>query len=107
MPVLRYSGQCIELSDAGFLLDGDDWTPATAEALAERHGVGPLNGRQWRLIALCREEAARGKECPTLERILELAELDAPAVDEMFAGEARRILAALAGLAGPLCRRSS
>lgn len=105
MPVVVHAGKRIEVSEAGFLLDGDCWTPSIAEGLARLHGVECLRGSHWRLVTLCREEAARSGACPTVDHMRKLSGMSLEALDELFAGDVRRVLAALAGLAGPLCEK--
>jgi tRNA 2-thiouridine synthesizing protein E len=106
MPVLEYAGRCIEVNQAGYLLDGDEWTPEVAEAMAKKRGLERLGGQHWKLITLCREEAVRCGCRPSPRRLSELSGVAPEVLDSLFAGNTRALLAALAGLRGPLTESS-
>ena len=105
MPVLEYAGRCIEVDEAGYLLDGDEWTPEIAEAMAMHKGLSQLTEQHWKLIALCREEAAGGPR-PRMSRLSEISGVSSEVLRSLFGASAASLLPALAGLPGPLAEES-
>ncbi|WP_428842644.1 TusE/DsrC/DsvC family sulfur relay protein, partial [Mammaliicoccus sciuri] len=49
MSTLLIDGQEIALDKDGFLVELSDWSPATAEALAEREEL-PLSAEHWEIL---------------------------------------------------------
>ena len=47
MPTLRYHGGSFQTDEDGFLLNGAQWTPETAEAIARGAGIGRLTDKHW------------------------------------------------------------
>jgi len=76
------------------------WTPDQAEALAREAGIPRLTDRHWKVIALCREEAARCGDRPGTERISELSGFDREELLRLFPGEPGRLAARIAGISG-------
>lgn len=62
--ILDLAGITVHVDDDGRLIDPAAWTPAIAEALARRHGIGTLTDRHWRILAQLRENAARHTAVP-------------------------------------------
>jgi len=69
MPTLDCFGTVVNVDEDGYLEDGEDWTPEVAETLARRAGIARMTDRHWKVIAQCREDAARGGEPLDSERI--------------------------------------
>jgi len=78
--------------------DGRPWSPEVATARARRAGLPALRPRHWKVIAACREEAARTGRCPRLERLSVLTGLAPPELLLLFPGEAEALVARIAGL---------
>ena len=75
----------------------EEWTPAAAEQRAAELGLAPLGERRWRLLAACREEAARTGRVPDLGALARLTSLTTTEIARLFG---RTALAAIADLAG-------
>ena len=59
MPTLRFHDGEIQTDEDGFLLNGNQWTPEVADAIAKGIGIQELTDKHWKVIAQCREDAAR------------------------------------------------
>ena len=86
-----------QLDVEGFLIDGSSWTPEIAEAIARRAGIDSLGDKHWRVVALCREEAARRGRSPDLQRLCSLAALDLAALCHLFGADPGPTIARIAG----------
>ncbi len=75
-----------------------EWTPEDALRLAREAGLGRLGDHQWKVIASCREEAARCGCAPTLVRIAALTGFDVPGLERLFPGETEALIVRLSGL---------
>jgi sulfur relay (sulfurtransferase) DsrC/TusE family protein len=76
------------------------WTPDQAEALARDAGIPRLTGRHWKIITLCREEAARRGDGPGIDRICALSGFNRDELLRLFPGKPERVVALIAGLSG-------
>ena len=76
------------------------WTPDQAEALARDAGIPRLTGRHWKVITLCREEAARSGHRPGIDRIRELSGCSRDELLRLFPCEPDRLAALIAALSG-------
>ena len=76
------------------------WTPDQAEVLARDAGIPRLTDRHWKVITLCREEAARSGGRPGIDRISELSGFNRDELHRLFPGEPDRLAALIAGLSG-------
>lgn len=90
-----------QVDGEGFLLDQARWTPELAELLARGAGIDPLTDKHWKVIALCREEAARGGVLSDSSTIARLAGFDEVQLRELFPGDPVRLAARIAGLSHP------
>lgn len=78
-----------------------EWTPEVAELLARSAGIDRLTDKHWKVLALCREEAARGGCLSDLGEISKLAGMDEARLHELFPGDPARLVARIAGLPRP------
>lgn len=91
----------IRVDDEGFLTNVLDWTPEIAEEIAHRAGIAILTADHWKVIAACREDAARRGVPPELPRIVDLTGLDTKALHALFPREPVRLAVQIAGLRKP------
>lgn len=77
---------------------GGEWSPEDVPALARGEGIAALCDRHWKVIATCREEAARTGRPPGQGRLEALTGLDADALEQLFPGDVESIVARIAGL---------
>lgn len=75
-----------------------DWSPAEADAAARAAGIGPLGDRHWKILATCREEAARSGRAPGLARIEALTGVDDAELHVLFPGDAASLITRIAGV---------
>lgn len=101
MPTLRFNDGSIQTDEDGFLLNGNQWTPAIAEAIASSSGIDRLTDKHWKVIAQCREEAARGGQTLGAGRISTMSGLDGTELMRLFPGDPEKLIARIAGLPRP------
>ena len=101
MPTLVCAGRTVQIDAHGFLLDGSQWTPEVAEHLARAVGIDPLTDRHWKVIALCREDAARQRRQPGLRRLSRLVHYGAEELNHLFLERANELIPLIAGLSRP------
>ena len=101
MPTLDCEGHIVQTDDRGYLLDGSQWTPEVAENLARAAGIDALTDRHWKVIALCREDAARQHRQPGMRRLSRLAHYGTDELDRLFLERASQLVPRIAGLSKP------
>jgi len=84
---------------------GREWSPEDAVAAARCAGIARLGDRHWKVIAACREEAARSGRIPGLQRLESLCGVGAEEMHRLFPGDAADAIARIAGLAPARRRR--
>lgn len=100
MSLHEYAGRSIETNDEGFLLDGAQWTPEVAEAIAAEVGLS-LSPEHWKVITFCREDAARQGQSPGLRRITLQAGVGMKDLYRLFPKGPGKLAARVAGLPKP------
>lgn len=90
----------VGLSDEGFMLDPNQWTPEIGEAIAEREGVS-LTDRHWVVIDFARKEFADTGEPPTMRRITKATDVDTRELYSLFPGGPAKLACKIAGLGKP------
>ena len=101
MTTLDCSGRIVQTDGQGYLLDGALWTPEVAESIARAAGMETLTDRHWKIIALFREDAARHRRVPSVERIVELSGYEVNELNRLFRDRPRELVARIAGLPKP------
>lgn len=101
MPLREYARHRIHVDDEGFLTDRSEWTPEIAEVIAREAGIATLTPEHWKVIALCREDAARKGRSPGLARITDLTGLNTEALRALFPEGLGKLAARIAGLRKP------
>ena len=101
MPLQEYAGNSVEITDEGFLVNSDDWTPEIAEAIAEEVGLSPLTDKHWQVITFCREDAAAQGASPGLRRISKLSGVNMKEIYALFPKGPGKLAARVAGLKKP------
>lgn len=94
------AGQAVGMSDEGYLLDGGQWTPEVAEAIATHLGI-ELTPEHWKVISFCREDAAAQGASPGLRRISQKAGVPMKDLYRLFPKGPGKIVARIAGLPKP------
>lgn len=101
MPIVKCAGQMVVLDDEGFLTDPLQWTPAVAEVLAEEEGISPLSEEHWKVLTVCREEAARRGKSPGAWKLSRLSGVSIDDLKRLFASAPENLAARIAGLHKP------
>ena len=101
MPTRDLADTVIETDPDGFLADESVWTPEVAETLARAAGIPALTERHWKVLALCREDAARLGCPPDTVRISELYGFTSEELEYLFPEDPCRLAARIAGLRVP------
>ena len=78
-----------------------EWSPEDAVAIARSVGLGPMGDRHWKVIAACREEAARTGSVPGPEQIEVLTGFSSGELHQLFPGPIVSLISLIAGLAPP------
>lgn len=100
MPWREYAGRQIEVTSEGFLLDAELWTTDVAEAIAKEVGI-VLTPAHWKILAFCREDAAREGQSPGLRRISKVLGVPTKELYALFAKGPGKLAARIAGLPKP------
>ncbi len=90
-----------QLSEDGFLLDAQKWTPEFAEELASQLGV-TLTEAHYRLIRSAREEYDRTKMSPNLRRLTLVSKMTTKEIYQLLPKAPGKCLARIAGLPKPV-----
>jgi len=102
MQTREYAGKQIELTDEGFLVDSNQWTPEVAQAIADEVGIGPLTEHHWTVLTFCREDAAKKNgESPGLRAIAKTSGVPMKQLYQLFPKGPGKLAARLAGLSKP------
>jgi tRNA 2-thiouridine synthesizing protein E len=84
MPTVETVELLPPLDDSGLLRDPKQWNEATAQALAEHFGVGPLNDEHWQVIRALRDHYARFGAAPAMIRVCRAHGRDGAWVHDLF-----------------------
>ncbi|MEJ2345777.1 MAG: TusE/DsrC/DsvC family sulfur relay protein [Gammaproteobacteria bacterium] len=68
----------------GFVADPASWTPELARRIAELDGIGPLNGRHWRVIDYLRERVARLGGIPAMRSVCKATDTPKAEIHALF-----------------------
>jgi tRNA 2-thiouridine synthesizing protein E len=101
MPTLSTNDGSVQTDECGFLLNGSQWTPAIADAIAKGLGIAELTDKHWKVIAQCREDAARCGMSLDGARISKLSGLDRVELMRLFHGEPEQMISRISGLPRP------
>lgn len=100
MALREYGGCQVEVNEDGFLLQSGQWTPAVAEAIAAEAGI-VLTPAHWKVLAFCREDAAREGQAPGLRRISQQSGVGTKELYQLFPKGPGKLAARIAGLPKP------
>jgi TusE/DsrC/DsvC family sulfur relay protein len=96
----EYRGHQIDVNQEGFLTNAAQWTPEIGEAIADEIGLH-LTPEHWKVIAFCREDAAREGQPPGLRRISKLSGVGTKELYALFPKGPGKLAARVAGLPKP------
>lgn len=67
------NGKTIETTEAGYLVDPNDWTEEVAQVIANEEGLGELTEKHWDIINYLRDEYFNNNGHQPMERIIQKA----------------------------------
>ena len=107
MSTLQVNAQSIALDKEGYLLDLNAWSPAVAEALAEREDLH-LSAEHWEVLQLLRNFYSEYQLSPATRPLIKYVALHLGAdkgnslhLNRLFQGTPAKLAAKLAGLPKP------
>ena len=107
MTALRIDGREIALDQDGYLVELADWSPATAEALAQREEL-QLTAEHWEILELLRGFYAEFQLSPATRPLIKYVALklgpdkgNSSHLNRLFNGTPAKLAAKLAGLPKP------
>ncbi len=96
----EYRGHQVDVNEEGFLTNAAQWTPDIGEAIAAELGIA-LSPEHWKVIAFCREDAAREGQPPGVRRIAKLSGVGTKELYALFPRGPGKLAARIAGLPKP------
>ena len=107
MSMLAIEGREIALDKDGYLVELSDWSPAVAQALAEREGLA-LTAEHWEILEVLRAFYAEFQLSPATRPLIKYVALKLGAdkgnslnLNRLFQGTPAKLAAKLAGLPKP------
>ncbi|MDH0618177.1 TusE/DsrC/DsvC family sulfur relay protein [Pseudomonas fulva] len=107
MNTLDIEGKAIALDKDGFLVNLEDWSPATARGLATREGIA-LTPDHWEILSLLRTFYQEYQLSPATRPLIKYAALklgpekgNSAHLNRLFNGTPAKLAAKLAGLPKP------
>lgn len=67
---LEINGKTIELTEAGYLVDLNDWDQEVAQHLATEDGIGELTAQHWDVLNYLRDEYINNNGNQPMERAI-------------------------------------
>jgi dissimilatory sulfite reductase related protein len=101
MPTREYGGRQVEVNDEGFLVNGAQWSPEVAEAIAREVGIATLTPEHWKVITFCREDTVAQGQPPGLRRISKLSGVGTKELYTLFPKGPGKLAARISGLPKP------
>jgi TusE/DsrC/DsvC family sulfur relay protein len=67
------NGKTIETTEAGYLVDLNDWNEEVAQVIANEEGIGELSEKHWDVLNYLRDEYINNNGNQPMERIIQKA----------------------------------
>lgn len=101
MSTTMLAGLEVEVSEDGFMLNPDQWTPEIAAEIAREAGIDPLTDKHWEVIDFCRRDAVEKGEAPGVRRITKLTGISMKEIYKLFPKGPGILSAKVSGLTKP------
>jgi tRNA 2-thiouridine synthesizing protein E len=101
MPLRQYANKTVQVSNDGFLLNLDEWSPDIAEEIARDAGISDLTEDHWKVISFCREDMAQTGKSPGLRRISKRSGVNMKSLYKLFPKGPGKLAARISGLPKP------
>lgn len=99
MATKNLAGINVEVTDEGYLVNPNDWTPEIAEAIAKEEGI-TLTPKHLDVIKFIREKTLKG-ETLTIRAIGKSGIVDIKGFYELFPGAPLKLASKIAGISKP------
>lgn len=67
---LEVNGKTVEVTEAGYLVDLNDWDEAVAQTLAAEEGIEALTSQHWDVLSYLRDEYINNNGSQPMERAI-------------------------------------
>ena len=101
MSELQVRDQTIELNDAGYMLNPEQWNADVAEELARMNSIEQLTDDHWAVVRCLREHYLKYKVGPMVRMICRRTGLMEERIHELFHTCTRGCMCRIAGLPRP------
>ena len=100
MTLANYAGTDVHLNTDGYLVDGNQWTTAIAEAIAGELGIA-LTPTHWEAVNFAREDFAQSGASPGLRRIAANTNVTIKDLYRLFPKGPGKLVARIGGIPKP------
>jgi tRNA 2-thiouridine synthesizing protein E len=94
-----YAGKTIELTDEGYLVNREDWTPEIAKEIAKEQGI-ELTEKHYAVLEYLRKESAAGTQL-TIRKVGKSGIVDIKGLYQLFPGGPLKYSSKFAGIPKP------
>lgn len=101
MPTDTVGATQVELTDEGFFVHAEQWTPAMAPELALREGIIELTPAHWQVINFMRAEFAARGTGPTVRTLGKTSGVSIKELYQLFPTGPAKTAAKIAGIPKP------
>ncbi|MBU2500833.1 TusE/DsrC/DsvC family sulfur relay protein [bacterium] len=101
MPLFEAEDIKVEMDDKGYLVDGQEWSPALAQALAEADGLGGLTADHWKIIDFLRKFHGAQGAAPMIRVLCRETGFSLQRIYDLFPDGPARGACRIAGLPRP------
>ena len=99
MATKNFDGKNIEVTDEGYMVNSNEWTPEIGNAIAAEEGI-TLSEKHQALITYLREKSAKGEQL-TIRAVGKSGIVDIKGFYELFPGAPLKLAMKIAGLSKP------
>ncbi len=99
MATKTYAGKTIEVTDEGYLVNANDWTPEIAHEIAKEEGI-TLTEKHLAVLGYIRQKHEKG-EMLTIRAISKSGIVDIKGFYELFPGAPLKLASKIAGVPKP------